>query len=84
MILTANHVLSINNDPFHLHVDLHDDIIYSTELEIKDPTECSTSAWHLYTLLKLDADNKLTTTFHHKRECPNSSNVNFPYECSNV
>jgi hypothetical protein len=36
-------VLSINNNQFHTYVDS----IYPNELEIKDTTECSTSASHL-------------------------------------
>jgi hypothetical protein len=42
-------VLSMNNNQFH-----------SYELEIKDTTECFTSAWYLDILLKLDTNGKLT------------------------
>ena len=72
-------VLSINNDQFHLHVDS----IYPDELEIKDTTECSTSASYLDVLLKLDSDGKLTTQLYDKRDDFNFSIVNFPYLCSN-
>jgi hypothetical protein len=41
-------VLSITNNHFHSYIDS----IYPNELEIKDTTECSTSASHLDVLLK--------------------------------
>jgi hypothetical protein len=39
----------------------HVDSIYPSELEIKDTTECSTSASYLDLLWKLDTNSKLTT-----------------------
>jgi hypothetical protein len=69
-------VLSINNNQFHLYVDL----IYPNELEIKDTTECSTSASYLDVLLKLDTNGKNND----KRDDFNFSIVNFPYLCSNI
>ena len=73
-------VLSINNDHFHSYVDS----IYPNELEIKDTTECSTSASYLDVLLKLDTNGKLTTQLYDKRDDFNFAIVNFPYLCSNI
>jgi hypothetical protein len=66
--------LSINNDHFHSYVDS----IYPNELEIKDTTECSTSASYLDVLLKLDTNGKLTTQLYDKQDDFNFSIVNFP------
>jgi hypothetical protein len=52
-------------------------------LEIKDTTECSTSASYLNILLKLDTIGKLTNQLHDKRNDFNLSIVNFPYLYSN-
>jgi hypothetical protein len=57
-------VLSINNNQFHSHIDL----IYSNELEIKDTTECSTSASNFDILLILDTNSKITIQFYDKRD----------------
>jgi hypothetical protein len=65
---------------FHSYVDS----IYPNELQIKDTTECSTSASYLDVLLKLDTNGKLTTQFYDKRDDFNFSIVNFPYLCSNI
>ena len=73
-------VLSINNNHFHSYVDS----IYPNELEIKDTTECSTSASYLDVLLKLDTNSKLTTQLYDKWDDFNFSIVNFPYLCSNI
>jgi hypothetical protein len=54
------------------------------ELEIKDTTECSTSASHLDILLKLVANIIITTQLYDKRNNFNFSIVNFPYLCSNI
>jgi hypothetical protein len=72
--------LSIRNNHFHSYVDS----IYSNELEIKDTTECSTSASYLDVLLKLDTNGKLTTQLYDKRDDFNFSIVNFPYLCINI
>ena len=56
----------------------------SLELEIKDTTECSTSASYLDVLLKLDTNGKITTQLYDKRDDFNFSIVNFPYLCSNI
>jgi hypothetical protein len=66
-------VLSINNNQFHTYVDS----IYTNELEIKDTTECSTSALYLDRLLKLDTNCKLTIQIYDKRDDLNVSIVNF-------
>jgi hypothetical protein len=60
------------------------DSTYPNELEIKDTTECSTSALHLDILLKLDINGKLTTLLYDKRDDFNFSIVNFPFLCSNI
>jgi hypothetical protein len=60
------------------------DLIYPNELEIKDTTECSTSASYLDILLKLDSKVKITTQLYDKRIAYNFSIVNFPYLCSNI
>ena len=73
-------VLSINNNQFHSYVDL----IYPSELEIKDTTESSTSASYLDILIKIDADGKLTTQLYDKRDDFTFFIVNFPYLCSNI
>ena len=68
-------VLSINNDQFHLYADS----IYPDELEIKDTTECSTSASYLDVLLKLDTDS-LTTQLYDNGMIPiSSSSTSFTY-----
>ena len=58
--------------------------IFPNELEIKDSTECSTSASYLDVLLKLDTNGKITTQLYNKRDGFNFSIVNFPYLCSNI
>jgi hypothetical protein len=75
-----NDVLSLNNDQFHSCVDS----ISPNELEIKDTTECSTSASYLDVLLKLDTYSKIMTQLDDKREDFNFSIVNLPYLCSNI
>jgi hypothetical protein len=60
------------------------DSIYPNELEIKDTTECPTSASYLDILLKLDTNGKITTQLYDKRNNFNFSIVNFPYLCSNI
>jgi hypothetical protein len=67
-------VLSINNNHFHSYVDS----IYPNALEIKDTTNCSTSASYLDVLLKLDTNGKLMTQLSDKRNDFNFSIVNFP------
>jgi hypothetical protein len=74
--------LSINNNQFHTHVDSI--LVYPNELEIKDTTECSTSASYLDRLLKLDINGKLTTQLYDKRDDFNFSIVNFPFLCINI
>ena len=73
-------VLSINNNQFHSYVDS----IYPNKLEIKDTTECSTSASYLDALLKLNTNGKITTQLYDKRNDFNFSIANFPNLCSNI
>jgi hypothetical protein len=73
-------ILSINNNQFHSYVNS----IYPNELEIKDTTECTTSAFFLDVLLKLDTNGKITTQLYDKQNDFNFSIVNFPYLCSNT
>jgi hypothetical protein len=56
---------SINNNQFHSYVDSK----YPNELEIKDTTftECSTSAFYLDILLKVDTTYKITIQLNDKR-----------------
>jgi hypothetical protein len=68
-------VLSINNNQFHTYVDS----IYPNGLEIKDTTECSTSASYLDILSKLDTNGKLMTQLYDKRGGFNFSIVNIPF-----
>jgi hypothetical protein len=75
-----DNILSINNNHFHSFVDS----IYPNELEIKDITECSTSASYLDVLLKLDRNGKFSTQLYDKRDDFNFSIVNVPYLCSNI
>jgi hypothetical protein len=41
--------------------------IYPNELEMKDTTECSTSALYLDVLLKIDTNGKLATQLYDKQ-----------------
>jgi hypothetical protein len=66
-------VLSINR----IHSNLYIDSIYPNEMEIKDTTECTTSAPYLDILLKLDTNGKLTTQLYDKRDDFNLSKVKF-------
>jgi hypothetical protein len=72
--------VSININQFYSYVYL----IYSNGLEIKDTTECSTSASYLDLLLKLDTNGKITTQLYVKRDDFNFFIVNFLYLCSNI
>jgi hypothetical protein len=75
-----NDVLSINDNQFHSYVDS----IYPNEREIKDTTECSTSASYLDVLLKLDTNGKITTQLYDKWDDFNFSIVNYPYLRSDI
>jgi hypothetical protein len=78
--LYIDDVLSINNDRFHSYVES----VYTSELEIKDATESSTSASYLDVLLDIHASGKLNTQLYDKRDDFNFAIVNFPYTCSNI
>jgi hypothetical protein len=56
-------ILCLNNNQYQAYIDS----IYPNELEIKDTTECSTSALCLSILLKFDTNGKLTTQLYNKR-----------------
>jgi hypothetical protein len=73
-------VLSINHNKFHSSVDS----IYPNQLEIKDITECSTSALYLDVLLKWDINGKIKTQLYDKQDDFNFSIVNLPHPCSNI
>jgi hypothetical protein len=73
-------VLSTNNNHFHSYVDS----IYPIELDIKDTTECSTSASYLDVLLKLDTNGKLRLSFMINGTISIFPSSNFPYLCSNI
>jgi hypothetical protein len=81
-----NFDISINNIHLHSYVDS----IYPNEVEIKNTTECSTSASHcdLGILLKFDtspANGKLMTRLYGKKKDDfNFSIINFPYLCNNI
>ena len=75
-----DNVLSINNSYFHTYVDL----IYPSELEIKDTTESSISASYLDILVNRDINGKLTTQLYDKQDDFSFSIVNFPYLCSKL
>ena len=59
-----DNVLSINNSYCHTYVDL----IYPSELEIKDTTESSISASYLDILVNRDINGKLTTQLYDKQD----------------
>ena len=69
---------------FHVFISFKRNKFFRNELEIKDTTECSTSASCLDVLLTLDTDGKITTQLYDKRDDFNFSIVNFPYLCSNI
>jgi hypothetical protein len=75
-----DNVLSINDNQFHSYVDS----IYPNELEIKDTTECSTSASYWNVLLKMDTHGKMTTQLYDKQNDFNFSIGNLPYLCSYI
>ena len=73
-------VLSINNEHFHTYVNM----IYPTELEIKDTTDSSTKASYLDILLSIETDEKLATKLYDKRDDFDFPIVNFPHLSSNI
>ena len=73
-------VLSINNNDFSTYLQ----VIYPSELEIKDTTESSTSASYLDLLLGTDNDKTLCTKIYDKRDDFNFPIVNFPFLSSNI
>ena len=59
-------VLSINNTDFENYLSQ----MYPAELEIKDTTECNTSASYLDLLLSIESDGQLRTFKFHKLSVP--------------
>ena len=72
-------VLSRNNSKFSEYLDF----IYSSELEIKETTESSTSFLCLDCFLYM-ANGKLSTRLYDKRDDFNFPIVNFPFLSSNI
>jgi hypothetical protein len=58
--------------------------IYLDELEIKDTTESGKSASYLDNLVKIDSNDRLTTTLYDKRDDFDFAIVNFPFLYSNI
>ena len=58
--------------------------MYPTELEIKDTTECNTSASYLDLLLSIESDGQLQTSLYDKRDDFNFNITNFPFLSSNI
>jgi hypothetical protein len=59
-------------------------LIYPNEFEIKDTTECSTSASYLDILLELNTNSKIITHLYDKWDYFNFSIISFPYLFSNI
>ena len=72
-------VLSINNCKFNDYLD----IIYPSELEIKDTSDSAKYVNFLDLHLEID-NNELNTSLYDKRDDFNFSIVNFPYLSSNI
>ena len=68
--------LSINNPDFENYLGQ----MYPDELEIKDPTESSTSASYLDIPLSIESDGQLLTSLYDKRD----DFTNFPFLSSNI
>ena len=68
-------VLSINNPEFENYLGQ----MYPAELEIKDTTECTTSASYLDLLLSIGRDGQLHTSIYDKRDDFNFHITNFPF-----
>jgi hypothetical protein len=72
-------VLSINNPKFSEYLD----VIYPSELEIKDTSDSPNFVNFLDLCLEIN-DNKLTTCLYDKRDDFNFNIVNFPFLSSNI
>jgi hypothetical protein len=79
-ILIYRQRLSIKNNQLHSYGDS----IYPNELKIKHSTECSTPAFYLDVLLKLDTNRKITTQLDDKHDDFSFSIVKFPFLCSSI
>ena len=73
-------VLTINNSRFGDYLD----IIYPSELEIKDTTDSEKYVNFLDLHIEIDKNNKLLTSLYDKRDDFNFKIVNFPFMCSNI
>ena len=58
--------------------------MYPAELEIKDTTDCNTSASYLDLLLSIESDGQLRTSLYDKRDDFNFHITNFPFLRSNI
>ena len=73
-------VLSINNPEFENYLGQ----MYPAELEIKDTTESTTSAFYLDLLLSIGRDGQLHTSIYDKRDDFNFHITKFPFLSSNI
>ena len=73
-------VLSLNNPNFGDYLQ----VIYPTELEVKDTTESINSASYLDLRLEFDIQGKLNLKLYDKRDDFNFPIVNFPFLSSNI
>ena len=73
-------VLSLNNPKFGDYLE----VIYPTELEVKDTTESINSASYLDLQLEYDIQGKLNLKLYDKRDDFNFPIVNFPFLSSNI
>ena len=73
-------VLSLNNPQFSDYLE----IIYPSELEIKETTDSSNSASYLDLTLEHDKYDRLQLRLYDKRDDFNFPIVNFPFLCGNI
>ena len=73
-------VLSLNNPKFGDYLE----VIYPTELEVKDSIESINSASYLDLQLEYDIQGKLNLKLYDKRDDFNFPIVNFPFLSSNI
>ena len=73
-------VISLNNPNFGDYLE----VIYPTELEVKDTTESINSASYLDLQLEFDIQGKLNLKLYDKRDDFNFPIVNFPFLSSNI
>ena len=73
-------VLSLNNSKFNDFLDL----IYPSELEIKDTTDAPNYSNYLDLHLEIDQSDKLYCCLYDKRDDFDFPVVNFPFLCGNI